>query len=116
MSKLPSEHKFLDLSDYGRLPAKWIANALKKTRVTAIHITTLFIIVGIFAILMMLTKQLYVAAILLIIKSIYFSDLESQTTPVKTKLIVKNGFNKLNNIYFKKEKFLIFITFLLFSK
>tara|TARA_B100001093_G_scaffold503624_1_gene558249 strand:+ start:199 stop:999 length:801 start_codon:yes stop_codon:yes gene_type:complete len=70
MSKLPSEHKFLDLSDYGRLPARWIANALKKTRVTAIHLTTMFIIVGIFAIFMMLTKQLYVAAILLIIKSI----------------------------------------------
>ena len=38
MSKLPSEHKFLDLSDYGRLPARWIANALKKTRLTAIHL------------------------------------------------------------------------------
>ena len=70
MSKLPSEHKFLDLSDYGRSPARWIANKFKETRVTAIHLTTMFIIAGIFAILMMLTKQLYAAAILLIIKSV----------------------------------------------
>ena len=70
MSKLPSEHKFLDLSDYGRSPARWIANKFKETRVTAIHLTTMFIIAGIFAIFMMLTKQLYAAAILLIIKSI----------------------------------------------
>ena len=70
MSKLPSEHKFLDLSDYGRSPARWIANKFKETRVSAIHLTTMFIIAGIFAILMMLTKQLYAAAILLIIKSI----------------------------------------------
>ncbi len=27
MSKLPAEHKFLDLSDYGRAPARWIANS-----------------------------------------------------------------------------------------
>jgi phosphatidylglycerophosphate synthase len=70
MSKLPSEHKFLDLSDYGRSPARWIANVFKETRVTAIHLTSMFIIAGILAIFMMLNKQLYAAAILLIIKSI----------------------------------------------
>ena len=70
MSKLPTEHKFLDLSDYGRTPARWIANAFKETSVTAIHITMMFIVAGIFAILMMLIKQLYAAAFLLIIKSI----------------------------------------------
>ena len=43
---------------------------IKKTRVTAIHVTIMFIIIGIFAILMILTKQFYFAAILLIIKSI----------------------------------------------
>jgi len=50
MSKLPKEFKFLDLSDYGRPPARWIANALKKTAVTPIHITLLFIFAGIIAI------------------------------------------------------------------
>ena len=70
MSKLPSEHKFLDLSDYGRSPARWIANTFKDTRVTAIHLTSMFIVAGIFAIFMMLNKQLYAAAIFLIIKSI----------------------------------------------
>ena len=30
MSKLPKEYKFLDLSDYGRPPARWIANCFKK--------------------------------------------------------------------------------------
>tara|TARA_B110000285_G_C15127339_1_gene621141 strand:- start:557 stop:1357 length:801 start_codon:yes stop_codon:yes gene_type:complete len=70
MSKLPSEHKFLDLSDYGRTPARWIANSFKETSVTAIHITMMFIVAGIFAILMMFTKQLYAAALLLIIKSV----------------------------------------------
>mgnify|MGYP001157533789 FL=1 len=70
MSKLQSKHKFLDLSDYGRLPARWIANTFKDTRVTAIHLTSMFIVAGIFAIFMMLNKQLYAAAILLIIKSI----------------------------------------------
>jgi|TARA_B110001450_G_scaffold255768_1_gene284197 hypothetical protein len=70
MSKLPLEHKFLDLSDYGRTPARWIANSFKETSVTAIHITMMFIVAGIFAILMMFTKQLYAAALLLIIKSV----------------------------------------------
>ena len=70
MSKLPSEHKFLDLSDYGRSPARWIANVFKETRITPIHLTSMFIIAGIFAIYMMLNKQLYAAAIFLVIKSI----------------------------------------------
>ena len=35
---------------------------------------------------------------LLIIKSIYFNDLDNQTTPVKTRLITKNGFNIFEKI------------------
>lgn len=70
MSKLPTEHKFLDLSDYGRPPARWIANAFKETAVTPIHITMMFIVAGIIAILFMLNQQLWAAAVLLIIKSI----------------------------------------------
>ena len=88
MSKLPLEHKFLDLSDYGRTPARWIANSFKETSVTAIHITMMFIVAGIFAILMMFTKQLYAAAILLIIKSIL------DATKVKLLMLIYTTFVK----------------------
>ena len=70
MSKLPTEHKFLDLSDYGRPPARWIANAFKGTQVTPIHVTIMFIIAGVFAIVCMLNQQLVAAAFFLILKSI----------------------------------------------
>ena len=70
MSKLPKEFKFLDLSDYGRPPARWIANALKKTAVTPIHITLLFIFAVIIAIAFILNEQFWASAIFLIIKSI----------------------------------------------
>ncbi len=36
MSKLPKEHKFIDLSDYGRPIARLIANSLKETKYTPI--------------------------------------------------------------------------------
>ncbi|MFT5709679.1 MAG: hypothetical protein ACI8QT_000366 [Halioglobus sp.] len=70
MSKLPAKHKFLDLSDYGRAPARWIANALKGTAVTPIHVTLMFVVAGIIAIVCILTKQFWLAACFLILKSI----------------------------------------------
>ena len=70
MSKLPAEHKFLDLSDYGRVPARWIANAFKGTSVTPIHVTMMFVVAGIIAIACILTKQFWLAALFLILKSI----------------------------------------------
>ena len=70
MSKLPTEHKFLDLSDYGRPPARWIAHFFKDTSVTPIHITMMFVVTGIIAIVLMLNEQLWAAAIFLVIKSI----------------------------------------------
>lgn len=70
MSKLPAEHKFLDLSDYGRPPARWIANVFKGTQVTPIHVTMMFIVAGVIAIVCMLYQQLWAAAFFLIIKSI----------------------------------------------
>jgi phosphatidylglycerophosphate synthase len=70
MSKLPAEHKFLDLSDYGRPPARLIANAFKGTRVTPIHVTIMFIVAGVIAIVCMLNQQLLAAAFFLILKSI----------------------------------------------
>ena len=70
MSKLPKEHKFLDLSDYGRPVAKMIANSLKNTSVTPIHVTIWFIISGIFAIYCILQGYYWLAAFFLIFKSI----------------------------------------------
>ena len=60
MSKLPEEHKFIDLSDYGRPVAKIIANYLKNTIFTPIHVTIGFIIAGFLAIYCMLEKLILV--------------------------------------------------------
>ena len=49
MAKLPKEYQFLDLSDYGRTGGNWIANQLKHTQFTPIHVTTLFIFAGFIA-------------------------------------------------------------------
>lgn len=70
MSKLPPEHKFTDLSDYGRPVAKVIANALKNTSFTPIHVTVGFIIAGIIAIYCMFNGYYWWAAFFLILKSI----------------------------------------------
>lgn len=70
MSKLPSKHQFLDLSDYGRKPARWIAVSLKNTKVTPIHITITFGIVGLLACYFILSNHFYLAGAFLILKSI----------------------------------------------
>jgi phosphatidylglycerophosphate synthase len=70
MSKLPLEHRFLDLSDYGRAPARVIANAFKNTAITPIHVTMMFIVAGAVAIACILLEQFWLAAFFLIVKSI----------------------------------------------
>ncbi len=70
MSKLPKEHKFIDLSDYGRPAAKLIANALKNTSFTPIHVTIGFIISGLLAVYCILENYYWLAAFFLIFKSI----------------------------------------------
>jgi len=70
MSKLPKEHRFLDLSDYGRPIAKMIANSLKNTSVTPIHVTIWFIISGFLAIYSIINEYYFLAALFLIFKSI----------------------------------------------
>ena len=70
MAKLPKEHQFLDLSDYGRTSGHWIANQLKDTRFTPIHVTTLFVFVGLFAIGCMLNGYYKTAAVFIILKSV----------------------------------------------
>ena len=70
MSKLPKEHKFIDLSDYGRPIAKVIANSLKHTAFTPIHVTIGFIISGLIAIYCIIQGYYWLAAFFLISKSI----------------------------------------------
>lgn len=70
MSKLPKEHKFIDLSDYGRPIARLIANALKETSYTPIDVTIWFIISGLIGITCMVFGYYWAAAFFLIFKSI----------------------------------------------
>lgn len=70
MSKLPKNHKFIDLSDYGRPAARIIANSLKETAITPIQVTVWFIISGIIAIAFMLYGNYWAAAFFLILKSV----------------------------------------------
>ncbi|PSR14619.1 MAG: CDP-alcohol phosphatidyltransferase [Bacteroidetes bacterium] len=70
MSKLPAIHQFLDLSDYGRPAAKIIANRLKETAFTPIHVTIGFIIAGLIAIACILTGHYWAAGFFLILKSV----------------------------------------------
>ncbi|MES2239903.1 MAG: CDP-alcohol phosphatidyltransferase family protein [Bacteroidota bacterium] len=70
MSKLATQDKFLDLSDYGRSAGKLIANTLKNTRFTPIHVTLLFGISGLIAIGFILSNHYYLACIFIILKSI----------------------------------------------
>ena len=70
MSKLPVAHQFIDLSDYGRPAAKLIANALKHTAFTPIHVTIAFIISGLMAVFCIIEGYYWLAAFFLIFKSI----------------------------------------------
>lgn len=70
MSKLTSENKFIDLSDYGRPFANVIAEQLKTTRVTAIHLTLLFLLSGVCAIYCIVIENYWGASFFLILKSI----------------------------------------------
>ncbi|BAO56393.1 CDP-alcohol phosphatidyltransferase family protein [Nonlabens marinus] len=70
MSKLPPQHKFLDLSDYGRSGGQWIARSLQETRFTPIHVTLLFVVSGLIAIYCIWHGYYVQAAFFLILKSI----------------------------------------------
>ena len=69
MSKLTAQDKFLDLSDYGRPFGKFLANQLKTSRFTPIHVTLLFGISGLIAIYCILTNQYLLAGFFIILKS-----------------------------------------------
>ncbi|TMM56893.1 CDP-alcohol phosphatidyltransferase family protein [Maribacter algarum] len=70
MSKLPKENQFLDLSDYGRPFAKVIAQSLKDTSFTPIHVTIAFVISGLIAIACILNHYYWATAFFLVLKSI----------------------------------------------
>ena len=70
MSKLPKEHQFLDLSDYGRPIARRIANSLKNTKFTPVDVTIAFIISGLIGIFCILEEYYWAAGFFLIFKSI----------------------------------------------
>ena len=70
MSKLAAKDKFLDLSDYGRPFAKIFANQLKNTRFTPIHVTFLFGISGLIAIICILNNHYFFAGFFIILKSV----------------------------------------------
>lgn len=69
MSKLAAQDKFLDLSDYGRPFGKFLANQLKNTRFTAIHVTILFGISGLIAIYFILSNHFILAGLFIVLKS-----------------------------------------------
>lgn len=70
MSKLPKENQFLDLSDYGRPIARSIAEFLKNTAFTPVHVTIGFIIAGLLAIVCILNHYYWATVFFLILKSI----------------------------------------------
>lgn len=69
MSKLAAQDKFLDLSDYGRPFGKFLANKLKNTRFTPIHVTLLFGVSGLIAIYCILQESYFLAGFFIILKS-----------------------------------------------
>lgn len=69
MSKLTAQDAFLDLSDYGRPFGKFLANQLKNTRFTPVHVTILFGVSGLIAIYCILTNHYFLAGFFIVLKS-----------------------------------------------
>lgn len=69
MSKLAAQDKFLDLSDYGRPFGRFLANQLKNTRFTPIHVTLLFGLSGVIALYCILTNHYFLAGFFIVLKS-----------------------------------------------
>lgn len=69
MSKLTAQDQFLDLSDYGRPFGKFLANQLKNTRFTPVHVTILFGISGLIAIVCITNNYFLSAGFFIILKS-----------------------------------------------
>jgi hypothetical protein len=113
MSKLAAQDKFIDLSDYGRPFGKLLANQLKNTRFTPIHVTLLFGVSGLIAIYCILEEYYFFAGLFIVIKSIIdAADGELariKNTPSYTGRYLDSVFDIILN-------FLIFITICYVSK
>ena len=113
MSKLAAQDKFLDLSDYGRSFGKFLANQLKNTRFTPIHVTLLFGLTGLVAIYCILQNHYFLASFFIILKSgIDAADGELariKNTPSYTGRYLDSVFDIILN-------FLIFMTICYISK
>ena len=70
MPKLPEQYRFVDLSDYGRPLAVRIAQLLRKTPLTPIHVTLGFVLAGLMAIYCIVNQYFLGAVFFLILKSI----------------------------------------------
>lgn len=70
MSKLPSDKKFIDVSDYGRPFARAFVSQVEHTKLTPVQVTYLFGLSGIFAIYAILNEYYFAAGFFLILKSI----------------------------------------------
>src|SRR5258706_7682382 len=70
MDKVPTESAFFDLSDYARLPARWLAKHVPAS-LTPVHLTLAFTGVGALAAwFMALNRFLPFAGLLLLLKSL----------------------------------------------
>ncbi|MDD3005314.1 CDP-alcohol phosphatidyltransferase family protein [Flavobacterium sp.] len=69
MPKLNKEDQFIDFSDYARGFGNFLAENLKHSRVTPIHLTLMFGVCGILAIVCMLNEYYISAGILILLKS-----------------------------------------------
>ncbi len=69
MSKLAPKDEFLDLSDYGRPFGKFLANSLKNTSFTPIHVTFMFGISGLIAVYCIINQFFLAAGFFIILKS-----------------------------------------------
>jgi phosphatidylserine synthase len=69
MSKLTNQDQFIDLSDYGRPFGRFLANQLKNTRFTPIHVTLLFGVSGLIAIYCILNSYYLAAGFFIVLKS-----------------------------------------------
>ncbi|GAB5535396.1 MAG: CDP-alcohol phosphatidyltransferase family protein [Rubricoccaceae bacterium] len=70
MSKLPAEHRFVDLSDYGRAVAVGLVRMLEGTRVSSIQLTWAFLVAGVGSLAAILTGHPIAAAVLLMAKNV----------------------------------------------
>jgi len=70
MSKLPSNKKFVDFSDYGRPFARVFVSQIEQTSMTPVQVTYLFGVSGILAIFSIVKGYYFAAGIFLILKSI----------------------------------------------